>query len=464
MSEQLKKTEQLLGQEENLSNGQGNANPGFLKGEVLDRYLAKKAEEFVGIGLLRWYNGEWYMFNGIIYQFLLEDIFYSFAYQNAYAENVILKAGQCKKLLRETKIRTLESQSAPNDENYTVFTNGLFSNYDGSQLQMVPSDYFATISVNGRYIQNAPISHPTTDAFLNTVTGGDPELIARHWEFWGYVLSSDAHAKAIFLLYGASGNNGKSTELALLNNLLSPGSVDTMPLSTMLSRFGVHRIRNCRLEFSGDEGTLNLNSTQIALLKAMSGHDGMTADVKNKEMVQFVCTCKIAISSNYNIGMAYSAVDPAFSRRLVTIPYPVSIPKEQQDPNILYKLLEEKDAIVTEAFNHFLHLRARNYKFTGGERFDTAPPMHFAPVSPEYNAIRAFSENFCDFSDQEAFTSTNDLYQMFMSCYGALFRDKTGFSQAFNMINSDKTQKVRQHSSDKNIRGFCGVKLISVMT
>lgn len=464
MNDQLRNPEVLLGDEEStlgLQDGQSNAIPSFLKSEMLDRFLAEKAEQFAKMGLLRLYNGEWYMFNGVIYQFLIDDIFYSFAFQNASGENVILKASQCKKLLRETKIRTQESMNVPNDENYTVFTNGLFSNYDGSQLQTMPPDYFATICINGRYLQNAPLSHPTADAFLNTVSGGDPELIARHWEFWGYVLSSDAHAKAIFLLYGASGNNGKSTELALLNNLLSPGSVDTMPLSTMLSRFGIHRIRNCRLEFSGDEGTLNLNSTQIAQLKSISGHDGMTADVKNKEMVQFVCTCKIAISSNYNIGMAYSAVDPAFARRLVTIPYPVSIPKEQQDPNILYKLLAEKDAIVTEAFNHFLHLKMRNYQFTGIARFDAAPPIYFAPLEPEYNAVRAFSEICCDFSEQEAFTSTDELYQTFAMQYGNLFKDKTGFSQAFNLVNSDKIQKSRQHSSDRNIRGFTGVKLIT---
>lgn len=447
----------------NVQDGQVDTNPDFINGAVLDRYLAEKAQQLAGTGLLRLYNEEWYMHNGIIYQPLSEDSFYSYAYQTAYAENIILKAGQCKKLLRETKIRILNSLNAPNDESYTVFANGLFSNYDGSQLPMMPPDYFATIYVNGNNLQNMPISHPVTDAFLNTITGGDSELIALHWEFWGYVLSSDAHAKAIFLLYGASGNNGKSTELALLNHLLSPGSVDTMPLSTMLSKFGIHRIRNCRLEYSGDEGTLNLKSTQIALLKAMSGHDGMTAEVKYKEMAQFVCTCKIAISSNYNIGMAYSAVDPAFTRRLVTIPYPVSIPKEHQDPNILYKLLDERDAIVTEAFRHYLALRSRNYVFTGSDRFND-PSIYSAPINDMYNMIRAFSDQYCDFSNPDAFTSTEELYQAFITAYGdGCCKDITAFSQAFNRIHTGKLTQTRKHTSTQNSRGFTGVVLKGVM-
>ena len=438
---------------------QAETKPSFLKGEALDRYLAKKAENFAAIGLLRRYNEEWFMFDGTVYHHLLESAFYHFAYQCAFSDNVILKSAHCRKLLAETMIRTPASLNAPNDESYTVFSNGIFSNSDGRMIS-IPSDYFATISVNGHYLPQKTLYHPVADAFLTTISGGDPELIARHWEFWGYILSSDARAKAIFMLFGATGNNGKSTELTLLSNLLSPGGADTMPLSTMLSRFGIHRIRNCRLEYSGDEGAMNLNSTQIALLKAMSGHDGMTADVKNKEMVQFVCTCKIAISSNYNIGMAYSAVDPAFARRLRTIPYPVSIPREQQDPYIITRLLEERDAIVTEAFNRYLELRARNYQFTGSAQFDAASAILFAPISPEYNAIRDFSQTFCDFTDQSAFTTTQALFEAFTANYQTNICDTTGFSQAFRLVNQDKIQSKRQHTSNYNLRGFTGVKLL----
>ena len=435
---------------------QAETKPSFLKGEALDRYLAKKAENFAAIGLLRRYNEEWFMFDGTVYHHLLESAFYHFAYQCAFSDNVILKSAHCRKLLAETMIRTPASLNAPNDESYTVFSNGLFSNSDGRMIS-IPSELILTACTLSN-TKNAISSSGRCVSYNHS--GGNPELIARHWEFWGYILSSDARAKAIFMLFGATGNNGKSTELTLLSDLLSPGGADTMQLSTMLSRFGIHRIRNCRLEYSGDEGAMNLNSTQIAVLKAMSGHDGMTADVKNKEMVQFVCTCKIAISSNYNIGMAYSAVDPAFARRLRTIPYPVSIPREQQDPYIITRLLEERDAIVTEAFNRYLELRARNYQFTGSAQFDAASAILFAPISPEYNAIRDFSQTFCDFTDQSAFTTTQALFEAFAANYQTNICDTTGFSQAFRLVNQDRIQSKRQHTSNYNLRGFTGVKLL----
>ena len=442
--------------------GSTNDSRRFLKKEAQDWYLARTADTFVSEQqLFRKYKDTMYMFNGIVYQPLNEGTFCNFAYQYALSENVILKAGQCRKLLDEVCIRTWESPNSPDDESFTVFKNGLVSNMDGTPLQVIPPDYFATIYVDANYLTDAQLYHPVTDAFLATISGNDPELTARHWEFWGYVLSSDAHAKAIFSLYGASGNNGKSTELSLLRSFL-PGAVDSMPIKTMTSRFGRHRIQHCRLEYSADEGTVNLDSESIGFLKSASGFDDVSADVKFKEMVSFKCKCKIAIASNYDIGMAYASVDQAFVRRLVTIPYPYSIPKELQDPLILEKLLTEKDAIATEAFRYYLRLKANSYQFTGHSRFDQMQTVFCSPVNAEYNAVRDFSKRFFDFSNSNAFTPTQELYAAFTANYQTGMKDSTGFSQAFSLVNKDRISNKRLHTSSQNLRGFIGVKLINL--
>lgn len=436
------------------------ADPHFLKKEELDWYIARTADTFTNdMHLLRKYGGAPYLFNGIVYQPLDEGKFYNMAFQYALSENTLLKPSHCRQLLESALIRTAECARSPDEESYTVFKNGLISNQNGMPIQVTPSDYFATIYVDANYLPDMQLYHPTANAFLSTISGGDAELIARHWEFWGYVLSSDYHAKAIFSLFGETGNNGKSTELSFLRTFL-PGAVDSMPIRTMTSRFGRHRIQHCRLEYSADEGAVNLNSESIGFLKSASGFDEMTADRKNREMVQFTCKCKIAIASNYNIGMAYAAVDQAFVRRLVTIPYPYSIPKEQQDPMILQKLLREKDAIATEAFRHYLRLRANNYVFTGHGRFDQMQTILASPVNAEYNAIRDFSQTFCDFTDQSAFTTTQALYEAFTANYQTNICDATGFSQAFRLVNQDRIQSKRQHTSNYNLRGFTGVKLL----
>ena len=431
----------------------------FLEKSERDWYIAKTADFYVNGQWVRKFNGEMYMFNNIVYRPLDEASFYNVAYQYAYSEGITLKPGECKQLLQSVRMRLPESPIKPDPEYYTVFKNGPVSNIDGTLLSVYPQDYFPTIYVDANYLGNAPLSHPTADAFLDTISGHDPELIKRHWEFWGYVLSSDYRAKAIFSLYGPSGNNGKSTELDLIRSFL-PDAVVSMPVKTMTSPFGRRNIQHCRLQYSADEGAVNLNSESIGFLKSASGFDHVTVDVKFKNMATFECKCKIAFASNYDIGMAYGAVDQAFLRRLVTLPYPYSIPKEQQNPMMLQYLLMEKDAIATEAHRHYLQLKANNYLFAGHERFDQMQSVLSSPVNDEYNAVRDFSDKYCDFTDNSAFTTTQDLYTVFAANYQTGIIDITGFSQAFNHVNGDMVKCDRKHTSTDNLRGYSGVKLI----
>lgn len=429
-----------------------------LKGTALKEFINKMANLIIANGLLVAYNNQVYSFDGTIYKPLNEFRFNQWIFQEALKQDVLLSMQNCQSVIQSAALRCPIFNGEANGENYTVFRNCSVSNLDGQVVQY-PPNYFATICIEANYLQDATLYHPITDAFLDTICGGESELIIRHWEFWGYVLSSDARAKIIPFLYGSTGNNGKSTELAMLKALLSEGSVDNMPMCTFLSEFGKNRLRNLRMEISADEGEINLKSRDIGYLKSFSGHDDMTANVKFKDFVTFTSTCKIVIASNNNIGMAYSAVDPAFTRRLLTIPYPVCIPKEQQDPYILYKLLEEKDAIVTEAFRHYLKLRARNYTFTDCGKYEMPQPMYMSPLTPEYDAVRNFTSSFCDFSDTETFTSTQELYNIFSSLYAGIFKDITGFSQAFYLVNNDRLKKDRKRHNGENIRGFYGVRL-----
>ena len=134
--------------------------------------------------------------------------------------------------------------------------------------------------------------------------------------------------------------------------------------------------------------------------KSISGHDIIMADVKHGQQIRFISTCKILIASNSDIGTAYTACDPAFARRICFLPFDVRIPKEQQDPFLIENLLNERDAIVTEAFHHYLELRNRNYIFTGDDIYDNHFNMY--PSSPDYELIVEFTNEYCCFLPEEA--------------------------------------------------------------
>lgn len=118
------------------------------------------------------------------------------------------------------------------------------------------------------------------NAFLDSIAGGDPMLIKRFWEVTGYCISSDVSAKRLFLLIGASGDNGKSTYLNFLTSLISYQGMVGMSLMNLLrSRFALSELCGKRLEISADEGLLNLNIADIGLLKRVSGHDWINTEV-----------------------------------------------------------------------------------------------------------------------------------------------------------------------------------------
>lgn len=139
-----------------------------------------------------------------------------------------------------------------------------------------------------------------------------------------------------FVFPGSSGDNGKSTFIVLICGLLiGTASIDMSMKNLLGSRFAVSELQGKRINVSSDESALNLDSSQLAVLKRISGHDIISADKKSMSQVSFLCTCKIIIASNHNIGMAYSSRDDAIMRRICTLPFDVKIPRIKQNPNIV---------------------------------------------------------------------------------------------------------------------------------
>lgn len=428
-----------------------------LEQEMSKEFCYSTADIFAGAGLVKKHTLQYYVFNGIVYEPLDTDGLKHFIYNTVYNGGIILSEKECSIIVKEILIRTPEYMGIPNDEHYTLFGNGYVDNQTGQMMNYVP-DYFPTMCIEAEFMENQPLIHPITDMFLDSISGGEPALIKRHWEIIGYCISSDAMAKRIFTLVGESGDNGKSTYLNFLCSLISFQGVMQMSITNLVKGwFSLSELSRKRVEISADEGILNLSTAQIATLKSISGHDWIAADVKHKQQVRFLSTCKIIIASNHNIGAAYTSCDPAFARRICSLPFDVKIPKEQQDPYLAYKLDAERNSVATEAFRHYIDLRNRNYVFTGDDIYDNN--LNFYPNNPAYNIINDFNNKYCCFCP-EAYTYTEELYTAFVKIYGnTIFKDITSFSQAFYRANSDRITKVKKHTTNRNAWGFSGVSL-----
>lgn len=131
-------------------------------------------------------------------------------------KNISFIEGAVKYLLIEPNI-VIEDKDVRDD--LVAFDNKVLNINTGLTYAHSP-DYIVTYAINASYIDEYCPLTPVFDDFLEQITGGDVNLIARIWMMIGYVLTPDTKAKCIFLLQGV-GNSGKSIIVKLLQRLLS---------------------------------------------------------------------------------------------------------------------------------------------------------------------------------------------------------------------------------------------------
>lgn len=403
-----------------------------------------------------------YMSNNHIYRPYNEGTFISNVFSYICSCNFELSCKDIQIIVNELKMRAYFFNGEPNDERYTYCINGYFNNVKGSMESTTPVDYFPTIQLAGSYLGVAPQVHPIMDKFLSTLFDGNDMLIQRAWEIIGYCISSDAHAKRFFVFPGSSGDNGKSTFIALICGLLIGTATIGMSMKNLLGgRFAISELQGKRINVSFDEGALTLDSAQLAVLKRISGHDMITADKKNAMQISFLSTCKIIIASNHDIGMAYSSGDSAIIRRICTLPFDVKIPRVEQNPNIVSMILNsELNEITTEALNAFIRLENNGYHFTGDDTGLDDYSIRNTPIDAQYYNIENFVMSYIR-PQPGNFVLTQNLYETFNCYYNNnrdTFKDITGFSQAlykYLTANGFIVEKVKRHQGN----GYEGIMI-----
>lgn len=182
--------------------------------------------------------------------------------------------------------------------------------------------------------------------FLDRVTGGKPELVSYLQRAVGYSLTGETSEQCLFFLYGL-GKNGKSTFVGILRKLMGAYGHKTNTDTFMSKdRSGVKE------DLANLQGKRFVVSSEIedgkrlavVLIKEMTGGETISADRKYEHQFEFMPTHKIWLSGNHKPVIT----DTTYSiwRRFKLIPFTVTIPKEEQDPNLAQKLEKELPGIL----------------------------------------------------------------------------------------------------------------------
>jgi putative DNA primase/helicase len=182
--------------------------------------------------------------------------------------------------------------------------------------------------------------------FLERITNSDAELQSFLKRMVGYSITGITSEQSMFFLYG-SGANGKSVFLSTIAGMLGDYA-RTAPVSILTAS----NTEQHPTDLAGLQGFRFVTAIETeegrwwaeAKIKSLTGGDRIAARFMRQDFIEFTPVFKLFVAGNHKPGLRN--VDPAIQRRLRLIPFTVTIPEQERDPNLLDKLKSEYEGIL----------------------------------------------------------------------------------------------------------------------
>jgi putative DNA primase/helicase len=288
----------------------------------------------------------------------------------------------------------------------------------------------------------------TWRSFLDRITDGNQELVDYLQRTVGYSLTGSTQEHALFFLFG-TGANGKTTFLNAVTGALGDYH-RTAPIETFTdSKNDRHptelaMLRGARLvtAIETEEGRRWAESR----IKQLTGGDRVAARFVRQDFFEFTPAFKLMIAGNNKPGLR--SVDEAIRRRLNLIPFVVTIPAAERDPELGEKLQAEAAGILAWAVQGC----------AGWQERGLAPPKVVTDATAAYleaeDAVSAWLDDKCE-RDPQAFTNTTDLFASW-SEWATQSGEFVGSVKRF--VSALETRGFPQHRR-RDGRGFTGLRV-----
>lgn len=221
--------------------------------------------------------------------------------------------------------------------------NGVVDLRTGNIRPALANDYMTKITA---VAPNSNCATPLWSQFLDKVTAGNADLQKYLARVFGYGLTGLTIEHALFFLYG-EGGNGKSVFLNTVADVLGDYH-RTAPIETFTDAMHdrhpteLAMLRGARLVTATEteEGRRWAESR----IKMLTGGEKISARFMRQDFFEYVPQFKLGISGNHKPGLR--SVDEAIKRRMNLIPFTVTIPREERDPNFRARLKPEWPGIL----------------------------------------------------------------------------------------------------------------------
>ena len=287
--------------------------------------------------------------------------------------------------------------------------------------------------------------------FLARITDQNDDLQKYLQRFFGYSLTGSIREHVFGFGHGG-GANGKTVLLNVVTGILGDYAVSIPTEMLMVSQSDRHptelaRLRGVRLAVGSE--TEHGKRWAEARIKSLTGGDPIAARFMRQDFFEFKPTFKLVVVGNHRPSL--SGVDEAMRRRLHLIPFGVTIPANERDPQLSEKLRSEWPAILRWMIDGCL-----SWQLAGLQ-----PPARVQAATAEYleaeDALTQWLSDCCELR-AEAWEPSGSLFAAW----------KQWAERAGEFAGSQKrfTQQllgrgfVSERSGSMGIRGIRGISLL----
>lgn len=291
---------------------------------------------------------------------------------------------------------------------------------------------------------------PLWQKFLTEVLQNDRDLIAFVQRACGYALTGDTREHAMMFFYG-KGANGKGVMLNTIAGIMADYA-RTAPIETFVaSNFDNHptdlaSLAGARLAYTTE--TEEGRAWAEAKIKGITGGDKIAARFMRQDFFEYTPQFKLVISGNHRPRI--NNIDEAMRRRINLIPFEVTIPPEQRDPDLAEKLKAEWPGILAWMTQGCLDW----------QRDGLQTPERVRAATAEYleaeDSINLWLEECCKTGGTMAFASTRELWKSWREWCDAA-NERSGTQRKLTEALKDRGFNYKRTT---HARGFDGITVL----
>jgi P4 family phage/plasmid primase-like protien len=291
---------------------------------------------------------------------------------------------------------------------------------------------------------------------LDELFDGDkdaPDKIKMLQEIMGYLLIPDySLIKKMFYFWGPKANNGKSTILGIIQAVMGEGYIDGVPLNK-LDGFMLKRLAGLHANIVGDQDAA-VKVPDGVIKQLVGGRDRITADVKNKEAINFKNYARLIFAVN---KLPFSqAKDAGYYTRVAVLVFNnefVSNPagkQKQADPHKIDKIIEnELDGILNwmlEGLNRVLQSKQLTIPVSSENALKE--------YKVENNSVLQFVKDQCKLDENER-TDRTDLYSAYTKwCDVSGIKLKVNATTFYKTVKSEFDLEEKRSNGSKLLKGI----------